>query len=180
MSDPVLAPWESFYVIVGSSGAALTGLQFVVMALIADSDRKGGPEVIEAFGTPTVVHFCAVLGVAGVLSAPWDGVGGPSILLALAGLVGLVYAGIITARARRQTDYSPVWEDWLWHSIIPAIAYALVAIGAVGLWVHARNGLFMIAAASMLLLFTGIHNAWDSVAYITVQRFGANQPKSGI
>ena len=26
--------WESFYVIVGSSGAALTGLQFVVMALI--------------------------------------------------------------------------------------------------------------------------------------------------
>ncbi len=27
----LLAVWESFYVIVGSSGAALTGLQFVVI-----------------------------------------------------------------------------------------------------------------------------------------------------
>ena len=29
-----LAAWENFYVIVGSSAAALTGLQFVVMALV--------------------------------------------------------------------------------------------------------------------------------------------------
>ena len=36
--------WESFYVIVGSSGAALTGLQFVVTALIADAHRKGSEE----------------------------------------------------------------------------------------------------------------------------------------
>ncbi|SRR6266851_5054040 len=35
-----LAAWESFYVIVGSSGAALTGLQFVVIALIAESRRR--------------------------------------------------------------------------------------------------------------------------------------------
>ena len=35
-----LKEWESFYVIVGSSGAALTGLQFVVMALIAVRKTK--------------------------------------------------------------------------------------------------------------------------------------------
>ncbi len=32
-----LRAWETFYVIVGSSAAALTGLQFVVIALIAES-----------------------------------------------------------------------------------------------------------------------------------------------
>ena len=32
----VAAEWESFYVIIGSSAAALTGLQFVVVALSAD------------------------------------------------------------------------------------------------------------------------------------------------
>ena len=32
-----LADWENFYVIVGSSAGALTGLQFVVIALIADA-----------------------------------------------------------------------------------------------------------------------------------------------
>src|SRR2546425_645622 len=51
--------WESFYVIIVSSAAALTGLQFVVVVLGAEA-RSIGPEV-GAFGTPTVVHFCAVL-----------------------------------------------------------------------------------------------------------------------
>lgn len=32
-----LKAWESFYVIVGSSAGALTGLQFVVIALIAEA-----------------------------------------------------------------------------------------------------------------------------------------------
>ena len=32
---PPLTEWETFYVIVGSSAAALTGLQFVVIALLA-------------------------------------------------------------------------------------------------------------------------------------------------
>ncbi|MGH7615387.1 MAG: DUF2161 family putative PD-(D/E)XK-type phosphodiesterase [Gemmatimonadales bacterium] len=33
--------WESFYVIVGTSTAALTGLQFVVMALVAEARPSG-------------------------------------------------------------------------------------------------------------------------------------------
>jgi hypothetical protein len=69
----LFTPWQSFYVIVGSSGAALTGLQFVVMALIAEADRKGSSEAVSAFGTPTVVHFCMVLAASAVLSAPWRG-----------------------------------------------------------------------------------------------------------
>ena len=38
MQEPTspIAAWESFYVIVGSSGAALTGLQFVVIALTTE------------------------------------------------------------------------------------------------------------------------------------------------
>src|SRR5213079_244843 len=47
--------WESFYVIIGSSAAALTGLQFVVVVLGAEA-RSIGPEV-GAFGTPTVIHY---------------------------------------------------------------------------------------------------------------------------
>ena len=39
---PLLAQWQNFYVIAGSSAGALTGLQFVVMALIADSEMTSG------------------------------------------------------------------------------------------------------------------------------------------
>ena len=56
-----LKAWESFYVIVGSSAAALTGLFFVVVALIADLDAPGTPRAIAAFSTPNIVHFCAAL-----------------------------------------------------------------------------------------------------------------------
>jgi hypothetical protein len=60
-----LRAWESFYVIVGSSAAALTGLQFVVIALISDLRRRSTEREISAFATPTVVHFTAVLMLSG-------------------------------------------------------------------------------------------------------------------
>jgi lipid-binding SYLF domain-containing protein len=50
----LLGRWESFYVIVGSSAGALTGLQFVVIALIAENQAARSMREIRAFGTPTV------------------------------------------------------------------------------------------------------------------------------
>jgi hypothetical protein len=53
-----LAGWENFYVIVGSSAGALIGLQFVVMALVANLPRgPGAAQAGEAFATPNIVHF---------------------------------------------------------------------------------------------------------------------------
>ena len=66
----VAAEWESFYVIVGSSAAALTGLQFVVIALSADTGTEGLSTGSAVFATPTVVHFCAVLLIASILCVP--------------------------------------------------------------------------------------------------------------
>src|SRR5205085_87584 len=105
-----LAAWESFYVIVGSSAAALTGLQFVVMALVADYDTEAGGHEISAFGTPTVVHFCSVLLVGAVVSAPWRSLWGPALALGASGAAGVVYAVITTLRARRSQAYTPVLE----------------------------------------------------------------------
>ena len=68
--------WESFYVIVGSSAGALTGLQFVVLTLITEAGMiRGTGETLAAFGSPNVVHFCAALLVSAILSAPWGGLG---------------------------------------------------------------------------------------------------------
>ena len=103
----VLSAWESFYVIVGSSGAALTGLQFVVIALVHDLHAPTSSDTIDAFATPTVVHFSLVL--------------------------------------RR----------------------------------HAAEALFTVGAATVLLLFVGIHNAWDTVTYLTLtppERSATPQP----
>jgi hypothetical protein len=164
-----LAAWAGFYVIVGSSAAALTGLQFVVMALIAGGRRRGSFSQIDAFGTPTIVHFCVTLLVSAILSAPWQRLSSVAVALGACGLFGVVYALVVLRRARSQTGYAPVLEDWIWHSALPLIAYAVLLAAAVAFARHPAPALFMIAAATFLLLFIGIHNAWDTVTYIAVE-----------
>jgi hypothetical protein len=163
-----LVAWESFYVIVGSSGAALTGLQFVVMALIAESSRRSSGREISAFGTPTVIHFCAVLLVSAIVSAPWHSLSSVAFALGACGFAGVAYGVIVIRRARRQTGYRPVFEDWLWHAVLPLIAYALVLIAASLLPSHPQRPLFVVALAALLLLFIGIHNAWDTITYFAI------------
>ena len=164
-----LKEWESFYVIVGSSGAALTGLQFVVLALIAESRRPSTGREISAFGTPTVIHFCAVLLVSGIVSAPWHSLSSVAFALGACGFVGVAYGLIIIRRARQQTRYQPVFEDWLWHTVLPLIAYALILIAATLLPSYSRRPLFVVALAALLLLFIGIHNSWDTITYFAIR-----------
>jgi hypothetical protein len=161
-----LAGWQNFYVVVGSSAGALIGLQFVVLSLI--SSRKlgaGDAEAGNAFATPTIVHFVVVLGVAGILSAPWDGIGPPTFLCGLVGLGGIVYVAIVTRRMRRQTAYQPEFEDWLFHVLLPLASYCMLAAAPYAAGGHLREALFGVGGAVLLLLFIGIHNAWDAVTY---------------
>src|SRR5262245_8801012 len=62
----LLSSWETFYVIVGSSGGALIGLQFVVITLIADRRHLARAGSLSAFGTPTVVHLAGALVVSAI------------------------------------------------------------------------------------------------------------------
>lgn len=165
-----LVAWETFFFLVGSSGAALTGLQFVVIALVPESKRRATPRLIDAFATPTIIHFCAVLLMSAVLSAPWQGLSRVAFALGACGVGGMVYGIIVVRRARRQTTYRPVLEDWVWHSVLPIIAYTSLLVASVGLTRHPRQVLFVIGGTALLLLFIGIHNAWDMVTYIAVEQ----------
>lgn len=167
-SATALSAWESFYVIVGSSGGALIGLQFVVITLIADRRELATRGALSAFGTPTVVHFAGALIVSAMMSAPWPSLGPLSIAVGLCGLGGLAYGGVVIVRERRQTDYAPVWQDWLWYALLPCTVYAALAITAVFLRPDAQVPLFMIGAAALALLLIGIHNAWDTVTHIVI------------
>ena len=172
MESTALLPfsaWENFYVIVGSSAAALTGLQFVVIVLGAEARSTLSPTV-GAFGTPTVVHFCAVLLIAAILSVPWRAVSSGGLALAASGLAGIVYMLIVIKRAREQQGYAPVLEDWLWHCTLPLLAYVALLVAALLLQRDPARCLLIIGTTALLLLFIGIHNAWDAVTYIATQQ----------
>ena len=165
---PLLTDWESFYVVVGSSAGALTGLQFVVIALIAEREARSSMREIRAFGSPTVVHFCAALLVSAILSAPWHAFSGVALSVGACGAVGVVYAISVFRHARLQTGYKPDAEDWFWYAVLPLLAYAALFAAALLLAWQRGLSLFMIAVTALVLLFVGIHNAWDAVTYIAV------------
>jgi hypothetical protein len=106
--------------------------------------------------------------MAAVVSAPWNLLRSVAITIATVGAVGIVYGGIVVRRARRQTGYRPVFEDWLWYSILPILAYAMFLGAGIALTRIPEGALFVIGAATLLLLLVGIHNAWDTVTYIAL------------
>src|SRR5512144_241449 len=163
-----MADWGNFYVIVGSSGAALIGIQFVVITLVAGMHERLTADTLNAFATPTVVHLVGALLISAIMSAPWPSLFPASVALALTGLGGLAYSGLVIRRTRRQTTYEPVWQDWLWYAVLPGSVYAALALAAIFLRAGAHVPFFIIAAASLSLLLIGIHNAWDSVTHVVI------------
>ena len=165
-----LTGWENFYIIIGSSAAVLMGLMFVVITLTAE--RKGVDEnaVLDAFTSPTVLHFCAVLLVAAILTTPGHTTVSLSFCLTVVGLGGIAYTTSIIVRMRRQKMYALVTSDWIWHILLPLVAYVcLLGSGAV-VWVSADAALYSVAAGALLLLYIGIHNSWDAATWMAVHR----------
>jgi hypothetical protein len=167
-TQDTLGQWENFYIIVGSSAGALTGLQFVVMALVADLPTRSDASTIDTFGTPTVVHFCAVLLVSSMLSAPWPELWQAAAAIGILGAAGIIYGLIVVRRARNVTGYKPEMEDWIFHCVLPLVAYVTLLAAGITLTFRHVPALFGVALFTLILLFVGIHNAWDTVTYVTL------------
>lgn len=166
--------WSNFYVIVGSSAGALTGLMFVVLTLIAGERNAATETGVGAYGTPNVLHFGAALFICALMSAPWRSIVAPAAILTLSGLCAVGYILVYVLRmmilARHKGDYEPAADDWIWYATLPFASYAAVTASAVLLSIAIRQALFVLAGATLMLLFIGIRNAWDMVTYITLRR----------
>jgi len=177
---PFLSDWQNFYMIMGTAAATLTGLMFVVTTLIAGIDAHTSTlnAAVAAYNTPTVVHFATVLLLAGILSAPWQTFSSLSLLLGLVGLGMVFYSIIVLRRMRRVPNYQSTLEDWLWYMAFPFLAHALLIFAALLLPENSALALYITGAAMILLLLTGIRNAWDMVTFLAVER-SHSENKSG-
>lgn len=170
MLEALLSAWGNFYVIIGSSAAALTGLTFVVIALAADAHRLT-PRGLRAFVTPTIVHFGTVLALAAFLTMPRQTAGSLFYGFGIVGVAGLLYSGVTGAAMRPAgLGYVPVLEDWLWHVVSPMFVYGALLLTAPLVARRPDAALYGVGVASTLLLFIGIHNAWDVAASISLRK----------
>ena len=169
------AGWDSFYGIVGAAAGALIGLQFVVITLIAERPPEDAATAGAAFATPTIVHFSMSLLLCALMRVPWPALDYPIASWGVLGAGGVIYTGVVAWRMREQTAYRPGIEGWAFHLALPAAAYALLACGALAALEHIVVAQFAVAASTLLLLFIGIHNAWDAVSYHVFVNLGGSR-----
>jgi hypothetical protein len=170
MHESPLTAWANFYVIIGSAAAALTGLTFVVSTLVAQRPPVDGDpgEGTKTFTSPTIVHFCAALLIAGIMSAPWHRFEIAEGLIGVAGVCGVAYVSHVLYRLSRMAHYDVDLDEWIWYGYLPLLAYAAIVASAAGAAFIASQALFALGGATLLLIFVGIHNAWDVVTYLAI------------
>jgi hypothetical protein len=168
-----LAGWENFYVIVGSSAGALTGLMFVVIALTRDLQTPRSTRASRSFATPTIVHFTTALSLASVLSMPRLTRGAMGVILLAVGAALLAYVGRVLYHSRRIEVYQPDLEDKLFHIWFPALAYASILVAGAVSWATPDTSLYMVGGSMLALVVIGIHNAWDSAVWM-ISRLGSS------
>jgi len=169
---PLLTTWQNFYVIIGTAAATLTGLMFIAATLTVGMETQAAQlnAGISAFHAPTVVHFCAVLLMAGILSAPWPAFSSVAYALGLVGLGMVVYLIVIMRQLRRFPGRPPPLKDWMWYLVVPLSAYLVLIAAALALPANPALALYLVSAVMLVLLFLGIHNAWDLVTFMAVKR----------
>jgi hypothetical protein len=163
-----LASWQNFYVILGSSAGALTGLQFVVMTLIIQARAASSMRDIHAFGTPTVMHFCTALLISTVMTAPWQTLASLGLCLGVFGVAGMAYS-FRTIWHARKAAYQPDLEDWCWYIVFPLLGHGALVGAAVLISRNPAWSLAIVAADALVFLFLGVHNSWDTVTFIAAR-----------
>jgi len=150
---PFLPAWSNFYVIAGSSAAALTGLMFVVITLVRGEEQSQvRHDGIATFSTPTVMHFCAALFVSRFSARR-----GVRWFMSPSSSDSSDVTGSYTCRrgaareafneiycGRRRLD---------WYTILPLLAYGALVAGAIVLNAAPRGALFVLAGGVLSLIF---------------------------
>ena len=109
-----LAGWHDFYLLVGTAAATLMGLLFVGLSFGIGAELERRREGIDAFVTPTMVHFIQVFVVAVASVAPIASASTLAILLGLMVVLN-VQSGLRRVRQlhtfHREDPFD--WRDWL-------------------------------------------------------------------
>ena len=124
---------------------------------------RGSADAGAAFATPTIVHFGSALLLSALVRVPWRTSRPPPLLgshrsrgrCTPSSSFGGCGCSRYTGRNSKTGCFMSCCPSRRTQSRSSAFAASS----------HTREALFGVGAAALLLLFIGIHNAWDGVAY---------------
>jgi hypothetical protein len=161
--------WHDFYVLVGTASATLVGLMFVSASIGSSVFSERHRTALQAFLSPTVVNFAAVLFICiGVMipSQTWLSLG---LLLAGGAVAGLIYAGRVWVQMFVRRSFHVDMVDRMFYATVPLVGYLIVLAAGILLLMHLRWSAEVTAAALAVLMFAGVRNAWDMTTWIMMR-----------
>jgi hypothetical protein len=169
--------WQDFYLLIGSAGAALIGLVFVVVTLTSRMQRSSALRGAALYMTPLVFSLGVVTVLSGVAMAPKLSAHTVGTLVAAVALWGLGHSVFVGYGIKaHKGPVEPHWQDFWAYGFCPGVVYlALLGVG-VAFWRDPGTAAYAMAATLMVLLMLTIRNAWDLVTWIAPRDDGTPAP----
>lgn len=158
--------WQDFYLLIGSAGAALIGLLFVVVTLTVGHERQRLMLGQRLYTSPIVFHLSMILLLSGAAMAPVVATRTFALLCGLVAALGMIVGLRIAIGICRVRGGAIGWDDVCWYGVAPTLVYFLLLGAAIGLCAGAAWGAIGVGALLMALLLLCIHNAWDLVTWL--------------
>jgi hypothetical protein len=161
--------WHDFYTLVGTASATLVGLMFVAASIGSSVFNEKHSIALQAFFSPTVVNFAAVLFICiGVMipSQTWLSLG---LLLVGGAVAGLIYSGRVWVQMFVRRSFHVDMIDRNFYATVPLVGYLLVLSAGISLLLRLQWSAEMTAAALVVLMFAGVRNAWDMTTWIMMR-----------
>lgn len=170
----ILHPWHDFYMLAGTASATLVGLTFIALSIGTDFFNENSSGGLNAFITPTIVHFGAVLLVCLLAVVPTHTFFSLGVMLGAGCLFGLGYACHVGLRIARRGFPGVEAIDRLWYAATPVAGYLLLILAAILLLQRLPIGIPVMAGALVILMLAGIRNAWDMMVWIVIKTIRRN------
>src|SRR5258708_14212193 len=156
---------HDFYLLIGTASGALIGLMFVAASIAATAMGERYRPGMEAFITPTVAHFSAVLLVCLLAMAPTHTRVSLGVVTLAGGAIGLGYCTRVRMHMHRLSASIDL-VDRIWYAAIPALVYLLLAASGAAWHMSMPSSPTLLAAALVLLLLAAILSARDMTRWI--------------
>jgi hypothetical protein len=175
------APWQNFYLLVGTGAATLVGLMFVAVTFGSSLVTVETSGSARAFLDPTFTHFVQVLVTACLLVIPTMGptLFGGILLLIAAGRTANLFRVFRVMKAASDRYHDVDLSDWLSGIAFPLLCYVVIGVAA-GAFLGRYLVAFDVLALGVLgLVLLGVFGAWELLVWMALSRVRAASQEQG-
>ena len=172
-----LHDWHEFYLMLGSSAAALVALLFVAISIGVGFFTHRNQAGTRTFTSPVIVHLSGILFISALALAPVHGAVTLVALLAT-GVVGIGIAISTTIHVFDFVGDSLVEEiDKYAYGFLPLVAYCGITAAGVLLALNWEWAPELLAGSVLAQLLVNIRNAWDLMLSVVRRQSGREKRK---